>query len=311
MAPKSKVASPVLGATMAAIGHAGELLVTRDSRFRHTFEVPLDRISPDPDQPRKVFSEAEVTALAATMAEQGQLQPVLLRRAPGQRGNFILVAGERRWRAARLNGWGEILAIEHDGDPEVASLVENLQRVDLTPVEEARGLQHLIEGKGWTQTQAAEALGKTKGEVSATLRILTLPGAVLEGVLTSELDIPRNVLVELARIEESSLREELLELARAGALTVRAIRNARLAQGERASKVRPASDKPTSLLTQPESGGTLLNRFSLRSLDRVTGGLRMLRIAGQFVHPIDRERLLALRQEIDALLGSAKEESEM
>jgi ParB family chromosome partitioning protein len=134
---------------------------------------------------------------------------------------------------------------------------------------------------------------------------------VLEGVLTSELDIPRNVLVELARIEESSLREELLELARAGALTVRAIRNARLAQEERASKVRPASDKPTSLLTQPEGGGTLLNRFSLRSLDRVTGGLRMLRIAGQFVHPIDRERLLALRQEIDALLGSAKEESEM
>ena len=167
MAPKPKAASPVLGATMAAIGHAGELLVTRDSRFRHTFEVPLNRISPDPDQPRKVFTEAEITALAATMAEQGQLQPVLLRRTPGQRGDFILVAGERRWRAARLNGWSEILAIEHDGDPEVVSLVENLQRVDLTPVEEARGLQRLIEGKGWTQTQAAEALGKSKGEVSA------------------------------------------------------------------------------------------------------------------------------------------------
>src|SRR4051812_4499214 len=119
---------------MTLIEQASDALVTRDSRFRHSFEAPIDRIRPDPDQPRKVFAEEELAGLATTMSEQGQLQPVLLRRDPEQRGGYVLVAGERRWRAARLNGWQTILAIEHEGDAEVATLLENLQRVDLSPV---------------------------------------------------------------------------------------------------------------------------------------------------------------------------------
>jgi ParB family chromosome partitioning protein len=292
---------------MAAIEEAGETLVTKDSRFRHTFEAPVDRIRPDPDQSRKVFSETEIVALAATMAEQGQLQPVLIRRDPDRRGSYILVAGERRWRAANLNGWKSILAIEHHGDPEVAALVENLQRVDLTPVEEARGLRRLIEGKSWTQAHAAEALGKTKGEISATLRILTLPDALLEEVLTSELDIPRNALVELARIEDPLLREDLICIARAGGLTIRAVRAARQCEGDRTG-IRSEENEDAPTLGAPpavtdERRPSTGTRLTSHALDRVVAHIRALREAGKSVRPADRERLKALRQEINALLG--------
>jgi ParB family transcriptional regulator, chromosome partitioning protein len=302
---RARPPSPMLSTAMAAIEAAGETLIAKDSRFRHTFEAPVERIRPDPNQARKIFTEPEIAALAATMTEQGQLQPVLLRRDPEQRGSYILVAGERRWRAARLNQWPSILAMEYDGDPEVAALVENLQRVDLTPAEEARGLQRLIDGKGWTQAQAAEALGKTKGEISATLRILALPDAVLE-VLTSELDVPRNVLVELARIEDLRLRDELVGLARAGGLTIRALRDAKQCERDRANARGEAGDapvegKPPDAVDKPRPpAGT---RLTSHALDRVVAHLQILRETGKPVRPADRERLETLRREINALLG--------
>lgn len=301
MAARTKPPSPVLGAAMALIEEAGDTLVSKDSRFRHSFEAPVDRIRSDPDQPRKVFTEAEIAALAATMAEQGQLQPILLRRDPQQRGDYIIVAGERRWRAARLNGWQTVLAIEHQGDAEVAALLENLQRVDLTAVEEARGLERLIQGKGWTQAQAAEVLGKSKAEISATLRILTLPPTVLEGVLTSELDIPRNALVELARIESSAARDQLVELARNGGLTIKAIRATKEPpepEGEGAADAEPR--KPTERPTP------LSRQFAFEKLKGVTSKLKALREAGRKVSADERRYLEDLRREIEALLGKRR-----
>src|SRR5512134_3244911 len=200
MVTKSPRHSPILGAASMMIRDASDTLVTSDSRFRHSFEVALDVIDPDPDQARKQYAPEDIAALANTMAAQGQLQPILLRRHPSDRGKWIIVAGERRWRAAQLNSWPTILAIEHEKDPEVASLVENLQRVDLNPVEEARGVLRLMERKQWTQDQAANVLGKPKSEVSALLRIISLPSDLLDSVLTSELAVPRNVMVELARV---------------------------------------------------------------------------------------------------------------
>jgi ParB family transcriptional regulator, chromosome partitioning protein len=297
MAARAKRPSPVLGAAMALIGEAGDTLVPKDSRFRHTFEAPVDRIRPDPEQPRKVFTEAEMAALAATMAEQGQLQPILLRHDPEQRGNYVIVAGERRWRAARLNAWPTLLAIEHEGDAEVATLIENLQRVDLTAVEEARGLDRLIQGKGWTQAQAAEVLGRSKGEISATLRILTLPQSVLDGVLTSELDIPRNALVELARIESTVARDRLLDLARNGGLTVRAIRAVR--ETEAIEKCGNAGDTSQ----EPAEHRSRSGQFSFGTLDRLALKLRAHRETGRTICADERRRLEGLRKEIDALLA--------
>ncbi|TWB36547.1 ParB/RepB/Spo0J family partition protein [Nitrospirillum pindoramense] len=282
--------SPILGAASAMIGEAsGELVMSRDSRFHHSIELPVDHIAPDPEQPRKLFSEEELDGLAASMAEQGQLQPILVRRNPDDRGHWIVVAGERRWRAAQRLGWGVILAIEHTGDPEVLALIENLQRVDLTPVEEARGLKRLIDGKGWSQNQAAEALGKTKGEISATLRILSLPDDILEGVLTSELGLSRNVLVELSRVDEPAVRERLIQSARSGTLSIRTIRAAK------------AQDAVPEVLEGKPSTGITAPGVNLASVERLVSNLRSLRPAA--LKDKDRERLRALRAAIDALLG--------
>ena len=143
MARRGRV-SPILALASDVIGEASERLVPRDSRFHHSFEVELNRIQTDLEQPRKRFDEADLARLAQTMAEQGQLQPILLRRQHSEAGRWVIVAGERRYRAAALNGWTTMLAIEHDGDPEVAALLENLQRVDLAPQEEAAALHRLI-----------------------------------------------------------------------------------------------------------------------------------------------------------------------
>lgn len=293
MSAKAKRPSPILNAASAIIDEASDRLISAASRFHHTFEADLDAIESDPNQPRKIFSDEETAALAATMEERGQLQPILIRQDPGGKGKWFIVAGERRWRAAKLNGWSTILAIEHNGDPEVASLLENLQRVDLTPVEEARGLQKLIEGKGWTQDQAAEALGRSKSEISGTLRILTLPNDILTAVFTSELEIPKNALIELARIEGLLEREYLFKLARQGRLTVRGIRALREGKGARKSEAGTASESPR----EHSSTG-----FSLRTLDKLARDVRAVRESGRSIADREKAHLERLRREIDDLL---------
>jgi ParB family chromosome partitioning protein len=274
---------------MLVIGEASDGLVTSDSRFRHSFEAPLERIRPDPDQPRKSFAEAEIVALAATMATEGQLQPVLLRRDPEQRGRWILVAGERRWRAARHNGWSSLLAIEHAGDAEVAALLENLQRVDLSPLEEAHGLQRLLEGRRLSQAEAAALLGRSKSEISATLRLLTLPEALLRGGT----DLPRNALVELARLEDGPVRDRLLRQAATGQLTVRAIRAARAGDAPAPALAATSAPDPVSA---PSAG------LSAALMERMTTALMQRHESSQPLTTAERRRLMALRDALEGLL---------
>ncbi|MGI4943260.1 MAG: ParB/RepB/Spo0J family partition protein [Janthinobacterium lividum] len=282
MSRRPRAPSPILGAVAATIEAESRALVT-NSGFRHTFEVPVDTVEPDPGQPRRAFDDDGLRQLAATMDERGQLQPILLRRHPEERNRWMIVAGERRWRAAAILGWKTMLAIEHDGDPEVASLLENLQRVDLTVVEEARGVRRLMESKGWTQSQAAEAVGRSKGEMSAVLRVLHLPQELLDQVLTSEPPVPRNTLIELARIKEPEEQRRLVAAMRDGGMTIRELRQAK------ATAERPDNPSPV--------------RFSTTVLDRLAQRLGELRAAGQVLDQQDRQRLERLRTEIDALLS--------
>jgi ParB family chromosome partitioning protein len=297
MSRRTQRPSPILSTSTALIGEASDSLVTRGSRFRHSFEAPVDRIEPHPGQARTQFDQREIEALAATMTEQGQLQPILLSRNPSTKGHWLIVAGERRWRAARHNGWTTILAIEHEGDVEVASLIENLQRVDLTPVEEARGLRRLIGEKGYSQTAAAAPLGKSKAEVSATLRILTLPDEVLDAVLTSELRLAKNALIELARVEDSAARARLIELAHRDGLTVRAIRDAQ-EQAER-----PGTGRETAKDRVGPKRNTLADTIiPMKLVKRLNQSLLDARTTGRAPDAAERERLLHLRNEIDRLL---------
>jgi ParB family transcriptional regulator, chromosome partitioning protein len=285
MGRRPRAPSPILGAAAATIEAESRALVT-NSGFRHTFEVPVGAVEADPGQPRRAFDDDGLRQLAATMDDRGQLQPILLRRHPEERSRWVIVAGERRWRAAGLLGWKTMLAIEHDGDPEIVSLLENLQRVDLTVVEEARGVRRLMESKGWTQSQAAEAVGRSKGEMSAVLRVLHLPQDLLDQVLTSEPPVPRNTLIELARIKEPAEQRRLVAAMRDGGMTIRELRQAR------AATERPDNPAPV--------------RFSTTVLDRLAQRLGELRAAGQVLDEQDRQRLERLRTEIDALLGWAR-----
>lgn len=144
--------------------------------------LPLREIEPDPNQPRKNFDDAALAELAASITENGLLQPVAVR--PKKAGpGYILIAGERRWRAARLAGLAEIPALVRDVTDEQAAalaLIENLQREDLDPLEQAQGIQTLVETYGITQETAAKRLGKSRSAIANSLRLLALPEPVQE-----------------------------------------------------------------------------------------------------------------------------------
>ena len=281
--------SPILGAVSSMIGEASGRLVTSKTQFRHSFELELTSISPDPEQPRRTFNDTELAGLAGTMLEQGQLQPILVRHDPADRRRWVIVAGERRFRAAQRLGWTHILAIEHTGDAEVTALIENLQRVDLSPVEEARGLQRLITEKGWSQEKVSAALGKLKSEVSGVLRILSMPPELLEKVQTSELSITKSVLMEIARIDDTARRNAVLEAALGGGLTVREEREARLSK-------QPTPAEP-ALLPDPEIGAR-----AVRAVQRSVGMVNAMRNARAEPSPDLLVELGRLRDEIDLYL---------
>ena len=143
--------------------------------------LPLREIEPDPGQPRKTFDDETLAELSASIAEHGLLQPIAVRPKPS--GGYLIVAGERRWRASRMAGLTEVPVIVKDVTDEQAmelALVENLQREDLDPVEEAAGIRELMTRCNLTQEQAAQKLGKSRSALANSLRLLSLPETVLE-----------------------------------------------------------------------------------------------------------------------------------
>ncbi|MGH8870935.1 MAG: ParB/RepB/Spo0J family partition protein [Acidimicrobiia bacterium] len=150
-------------------------------------EIPVDQIRVNPDQPRSRFDDESLEEMAASMKEVGVLQPIVV--TVGDQG-FVLIAGERRWRAAKRAGLTEIPAVvrEATGRPTlVEALIENVQRQDLTPLEEAHAYQQLLENYGMTQEQVAVRVGKSRPSISNTLRLLQLPEPVQEMVDAGEL----------------------------------------------------------------------------------------------------------------------------
>ena len=139
----------------------------------------INEVEPNRDQPRKIFNQNALEELAKSIEQNGIIQPILVR--PMADGSYQLIAGERRWRAARMAGLTEVpVTIREMSDEEASifALIENLQREDLNPVEEAEGLKSLIESYGFTQEEAADKVGKSRTAVTNTLRLLKLPTSV-------------------------------------------------------------------------------------------------------------------------------------
>lgn len=179
--PKSRGLGRGLSALMADIGPAEDAAAPETPARRAETTVPLDRIVPNPDQPRRRFAEEELEELARSIKARGILQPLIVRPDPAREGQYQIVAGERRWRASQRAQLHDVPVIVRDlNDLEVleVAIIENIQRADLNPVEEAAGYRQLLERFGHTQDQLAEALGKSRSHIANAIRLLKLPEEV-------------------------------------------------------------------------------------------------------------------------------------
>ena len=162
-----------------------------DEAAAHDFEyIPLKHIEPKQDQPRTIFDQDGITDLADSIREHGVLSPLIVRSVEG--GRYQIIAGERRWRAARDAGLTEVpvrIVTANDQQTLVLALVENLQREDLNPIEEARVFRALMEDFNMTQEQVAKAVSKSRPSVANSLRLLALPGELIELILREDLPV--------------------------------------------------------------------------------------------------------------------------
>ena len=150
--------------------------------------LPVDKLKPNPDQPRERFDKDAMAELAESIRQQGVIQPILAEERAD--GSFILIAGERRWRASKLAGLDEVPVIVRNFSPEQKleiALVENVQREDLTPMEEARAYRHIMDAMGLSQQDVADKVGKKRSTVANSLRLLKLPENMRNAVETGQL----------------------------------------------------------------------------------------------------------------------------
>lgn len=187
---------------------------------KNVVSLKINDIEPNKNQPRRIFDEAALTELSESIREHGVLQPLIVR--PLVDGTYQLVAGERRWRASRLAGLTEVPVIVRaftDAEVAVIALIENLQREDLNPIEEAEGIGRLMNEYNFTQEQAAEKLGKSRSALANALRLLSLPEKVRS--LVADDFLSAGHARALLSLKEESLIEEAAEQVISKKLSVR------------------------------------------------------------------------------------------
>ena len=159
-------------------------------RRRGQRKLPIGSLRPNVRNPRRIFSDTELDELAASLRERGIIQPIVVRAVPGTSDAFEIIAGERRWRAAQRAGLHEVPVViieATDGEALQLAIIENVQRADLNPLEEAEGYRSLIRDFSQSQDDVARMVGKSRSHVANTLRLLTLPGRVKEHIHSGRL----------------------------------------------------------------------------------------------------------------------------
>lgn len=218
MAP-SVVPTLQAGSSRSFLAVAGRIVGKRRTTFA---AVAVDAIDRNPRQPRQVFEPGALDELAQSIRARGVLQPVIVQ--PARDGRFTLVAGERRFRAAQLAGLDAIPAVFCEGDLLEVALEENLQREDLSPLEEAAGLAALAEDRGLTHAQLAELVHKSRPYVSNTLALNRLPVPLRAEILASGSEVSRELLIAIARQDEEPAMRRLWRRVQLEQLSVRAYR---------------------------------------------------------------------------------------
>ena len=206
--------------------------------------VRLTEVEPNKNQPRKRFDDAEIQTLADSIREHGLIQPITVRTIVD--GRYQIVAGERRWRACKMAGVSEIPIIVRelsDEDTAKIALIENVQRADLNPIEEAAAYKQLIEQYGVTQEAIAKMVGKSRSVIANSVRLLNLPEEVQDMLKNDEISVGH--AKALAAIEDDETMIEVARKAAEGLLTVRAIERlaAELAKGEDVPEAKSDADR--------------------------------------------------------------------
>ena len=254
--------------------------------------LPVRLVDPNLDQPRRAFDEAALAELAQSIATVGVIQPIIVCKN-GER--YTIIAGERRYRAARMAGLDEIPAIVRDWEKQArleAALIENLQRADLNPIEEAAGVKQLMEETGLTQEKAAERLGKSRPAVANLLRLLTLPENVINMLRDGRLSAGHGrALVTV----DKSKQEKLAQLCAAQGWSVRQFEKICQAANQPAEEEKPVKPRKDPQLKELEtlaretlglrakldgdlnSGKIVLNYYSQDDLQRVWDALAKLK----------------------------------
>lgn len=299
----------VLGKGLSALIQGADApFMTTASGGREVREVPLDDLAFNPDQPRKVFNQDKLEELAASLRDVGVLQPVLVRalgrgdRVPPVRPGaappaFIIVAGERRVRAARLAGLATVPAITCTYEETEAlriALLENIQRENLGPVEEAEAYQGLLDAYGATQEELATMLGKNRSTVANALRLLSLEHEILDLVQAGELS--RGHAKALLAVPPGDQRLRLARLCRSRGLSVREVE--RRAQGAAAARQRARRQRHGSgTASESREVRALRERAEAHfgspvTIDRDAAGKG--RVSVSFFDDADLERLLSM-----------------
>jgi ParB family transcriptional regulator, chromosome partitioning protein len=252
-------------------------------------ELDLTDVQPDPNQPRQFFDEEDLEELASSIRAHGQLVPILVRPAPGGDRTYIIIGGERRYRAFERLGLGRIQAIIKRVDDKQArelALVDNLQRVDLSPFEEAAGYARLMDEFGYTQEKVAEQVGKNRTTVTRILSLNNLPEQIKDEA--RRVKVTKSALIELASIDDEKRRNALWEKVKKGAT----VQDARKEKQAKSGEIKPLTAKAQErrFRNAVKSGRELLSE-----LDRILSDDFLLERSD------DQKDLAAIHQDLMAL----------
>lgn len=278
------------------LGRGLDALLPESSDLENTVSmIAVTELDRNPDQPRREFDEASLQALADSIKQAGVLQPLLV---VEKNGRYRIVAGERRFRAARMAGLDAVPCIVRDFTPAEqmeAALIENLQREDLNPIEEAAAMKQFMESCGYTQEQAAKKLGKSRPAVANSLRLLTLPETVRQDVIAGRISAGHARV--LAGIEDEKRQVALAQLVILEGLSVRALE--KLAAQPEASLPKPKpAPRPLPLELQ-DMESRMRETFGLRTVFK--GNRKHGKIILQYESEDDLERLYQCLERLEKL----------
>ena len=269
-------------------GTAAELLESEKSGG--ITKLKINSVEPNKDQPRKVFDAEKLETLAESIKEHGLIQPITV--TAGKNGNYLIIAGERRWRAAKKAGLSEIPAIIGEFTPQEAAelaLIENLQREDLNPIEEALGYRQLLEKFSLTQEDISKKIGKSRSAVANSLRLLSLDDRTRD--LVADGMISSGHARALLSVEDPEIREALVKRITEGSLNVR--------QAEALAK-QLSKKRPKKAPKEPTAGDIEIEHISekmssaLGTKVKISHTARKGRIEIEYYGNDDLERLLTL-----------------